>query len=94
MPASLLFGPPLKFRQLIEWPRATQIVCDLSLSLAQTLSDLPSPPEQEIQHSPGKEAGTQTVVGRCPFWKAKLCSKEVKRNGKQMCHPQKPEYQR
>ena len=87
MPASLLFGPPLKFRQLIEWPRAIQIVRDLSLSFAQTLSDLPSPPEQEVQHSPGKEAGTQAAVGRCPFWKAKLRCKEVKRNGEQMRHP-------
>ena len=50
MPASLLFGPPLKLRQLIEWPRVIPIVRDPPLSLTQTLSDLPAPPEQEVQH--------------------------------------------
>ena len=58
MPASLLFGPPLKLRQLIEWPRVIHKVSDPPLSLTQTLPNLPAPAEQEVQHCPGKEAGT------------------------------------
>ena len=57
MPASLLFGPPLKLRQLIVWPRVIPIVRDPPPSLTQTLPDLPAPSEQEVQHRPGKKAG-------------------------------------
>ena len=58
MPASLLFGPPLKLRQLIEWPCVIHKVRDTPLSLMQMLSDFPAPTEQEVQHRPSKEAGT------------------------------------
>ena len=43
-----IIGQSLKIRQLIEWPRVSQIVRDLPLSFPQPLSDLPAPSEQEV----------------------------------------------
>ena len=53
-----IIGQSLIIWQLIEWPCVIKIVRDFPLSFPQPLYDLPSPAEQEVQHRPGKKAGT------------------------------------